>query len=172
VLGVHTYQYGSIINKDAKGNVANVDVSYGLFFTRSSRTARPFVEQLTRDGKIVRPNLGCRLVTLVEPWVRFLGWPHGVRLQTPPAIAATSLATKVGLQAGDVITAVGSAPARPDTPDPAQETKVDSVGELNDALGLRAADACLWVRFIRPTGRVNFALVPYPGGESRVVYLR
>ena len=150
VLGVNTYVIAPTVDKDSKGGVS-VDVAQGIFFARSSRTARPFIEQIIRTGSVARLDLGCTEMTLVEPLVRFLAWPEAVMLRSVPA---TSLAAKVGLKPGDMIVAVGSAAARPDqVPAPSQETKVASVGELNDALGLRGGDACVWVRLIRPSPR-------------------
>ena len=107
-------------------------------------------------------DLGATMVTLVEPLVRFLGWPEAVYLRTVPP---TSLAAKAGLKAGDLIIAVGSATAqRPAAPAPSQETKIDSVGELNDAIGLRGGDPCVWVRLIRPPAAVIAAI---DGGSNR-----
>jgi len=174
VLGVNTYQIPPAVTKDAQDNVS-VDVTYGIFFARSSRTAKPFVDQIIRSGKVARPNLGCTMVTLVAG--RFLGWPPGVRLRTGSGVSPTSLAAKAGLRGGDVIIAVGSASQRPAAADSSLETKIGSVGELNDALGLRGGDGCIWVRFIRPPAAVVTAMgagqqVPYPGGNSQVAYLR
>ena len=72
---------------------------------------------------------------------------------------------------------MGSAAKRPAAPDPSQETKIGSVGELDDALGLRDGDPCVWVRYIRPpaaafTDLVAGQLTPYSGGETRVAFLR
>ncbi|MGD1059669.1 MAG: trypsin-like peptidase domain-containing protein [Solirubrobacteraceae bacterium] len=174
VLGVNTYQIPPAVTKDAKDNVS-VDVTYGIFFARSSRTAKPFVDEIIRSGKVARPNLGCTMVTLIVG--RFLGWPPCVRLRTGAGVPATSLAAKAGLRGGDVIIAVGSASQRPAAPDPSQETKIGSVGELNDALGLCGGAGCIWVRFIRPPAAVVTAMgagqqVPYPGGNSQVAFLR
>ena len=177
VLGVNTYLIPPEVAKDAKGNVLNVNVTQGIFFTRSSRTARPFVEQIVRSGKVSRLNLGCSDVTFIEPLIRFFGWPQAVCVRPAPAVPPASLAAKAGLKAGDLIIAVGSAAERPAAPDPSQETKIGSVGELNDALGLRDGDPCVWIRYIRPPaaafmGLVAGQLISYPGGETRVAFLR
>ena len=90
VLGVNTYLIPPEVAKDAKGNVPNVDVTQDIFFTRSSRTARPFVEQIVRSGKVSRLNLGCSDVTFIEPLIRFFGWPQAVCVRCPrrpPGIA-------------------------------------------------------------------------------------
>ena len=83
VLGVNTYEFPPEVAKDDKGNVS-VDVTHGIFFTRSSRTAKPFVEQIVRSGKVARLDLGCPMATLFEPFVRFLGWPQAVFVGTAP----------------------------------------------------------------------------------------
>ena len=173
VLGVNSYGFPTVVAKDPKDNVS-VDVSYGLFFARSSRTAKPFVEEILRSGKVARLELGCTMGTLLEPMVHLLGWPPAVLVGTVPP---TSLAAKAGLKASDLIVAVGSAANRPAAPDPSQETKIGSVGELNDALGLRGGDSCIWVRIIRLPATAITALAagqfpPYPGGNSYFAFLR
>ncbi len=167
VLGVVTYGLGATVTKDAKGNVS-VEETLGIGYARSSRTARPFVEQIISNGNVSRLDLGCKLVSLPELFVRFLGWPPSVLAGTPTA--ATALATTAGLRAGDLIIAVGSAAVRPDTPDPSQETKVSSVGELNDALGLRGGDASIWVRFIRPPPALLLAFAATANGQQPPTY--
>ena len=172
VLGVNSYLLPPVVTNDDQHNVS-VDVPQGLFFSRSSRTAKPFVEQIVSTGMIARLDLGGATVSLVEPYVRMFGWPQCVYVQTAPA---TSLAAKAGLQPGDLIIAVGSA-ARPDSPTAVQETKINSVGELQDALGLRGADPCIWVRFVRPPAAlitaVNNSQYPaYVKGDTYVAYLR
>ena len=173
---MNTYSIPPVATKDDKDNVS-VDVTQGVFFARSSRTAKPFIEQIVSTGKVARLDLGCSMITLVEPFIRFLGWPSAVRVRTAPAVPAASLAAKAGLKGGDLIIAVGSAADRPAAPDPSQETKINSVGELNDALGLRGGDPCIWIRFIRPPADVVATIdagqfPAYTGGDTYIAFLR
>jgi len=173
VVGVNTYSIPPTVDVAGKNNI-NVDVTEGIFFTRSSRTAKPFIEQIARNGSVARLDLGCSNITLVEPFIRFLGWPEAVFVRNAPA---TSLGGKAGIQSRDLIIAVGSAASRPAAPVPSQETKITSVGELNDALGLRGGDACIWVRGIRLPAAMLTALdagqcPPYVSGEPYIAFLR
>jgi S1-C subfamily serine protease len=147
VTGVVTYLSPAQVSEDSANNV-EVDDILGISYARSSRTAKLIVQQILASGKVARLDLGCKLTTLQEADFRFLGWPRAV--MAGAANGPQSLATKVGLKPADMIVAVGSASARPTAPDESKETKVDSVGELNDALALRGNDACIWVRYIRP----------------------
>lgn len=173
VIGVHTYQDSPTVTKDSSGN-PQVQVVFGVFWSRSSRTAKPFIQQLVQNGKVNRINLGAAGRTVAGENNRFLGWPQGVLLTQVPAGSVTAQA---GLQPGDIITAVGSADQRPDTPAATQETMIFTTGNLNDALGLRSGDASVWVRYIRPdpawwksTSANQFPL--YTTGETNVGYLR
>jgi hypothetical protein len=72
---------------------------------------------------------------------------------------------------------VGSAAQRPAASAPSQETKIGSVGELRDALGLCGGDPCIWIRFIRPPAAliaaVNDRQYPqYANGGTYVAFLR
>jgi S1-C subfamily serine protease len=173
VVGVNTYLLGAAVSKDDQNNIS-VDVPQGMYFSRSCRTAKPFAERIVSAGTVARLDLGSSLLSVVEPRVRMFGWPQCVYVQTTPA---GSLAAKVGLQPGDLIVAVGSAPQRPAASDPSQETKINSVGELNDALGLRGGDATIWVRLIRPPAALiaavnNSQYTAYVNGDTYVAYLR
>ena len=89
VVGVNSCIIPPTVTKDANGNIS-VDPSPGISFARSSRTARPFVEQIESSGKVARLNPGCAIVTLVEPYVHLLGWPQGVLVATVAAGCAGS----------------------------------------------------------------------------------
>ena len=57
VMGVNSYTIPPAVAKDATGNVT-VDPTVGINFARSSATARPFVEQIVKTGKVNRLDLG------------------------------------------------------------------------------------------------------------------
>ncbi len=168
VLGVVTYQYGAATSKDAQGNIS-VEEILGIGYARSSRTAKPIIDQITANGKVARLDLGCKLLTLNDYFVRYLGWPSAV--MAVPTVGSTALSATAGMLPGDLIVSVGSAAARPDTPDPSQETKVSSIGELNDALVLRGGDASIWVRFIRPPPALLTAFAAIANGQPAPNYI-
>jgi S1-C subfamily serine protease len=174
VMGVNTYSFAPTTTKDASGNIT-ADVPVGMNFARSCATAKPFVEQIVQHGKVNRPDLGAASISVSEGSEQYYNWPLGVWIT---AVPSGSLADKVGLKPNDFIVAVGSAATRPDKPAPGQETTVAVIGEFNNELGLRAADASLWIRFIRPTPawQTTFAagkqIPTWSGGETIVAYLR
>jgi S1-C subfamily serine protease len=173
VMGVNTYLISPTVTKDPSGNIA-VDTTVGIYFARSSATAKPFVEQIVQHGRVTRPALGAGAVTIAEAFEQYYNWPLGARITT---VTPGSLAANVGLKPGDIVTAVGSAAQRPDQPDASQETKIATTGEFNDQVGLRAGDGSLWVRYIRPPGpwlaAVSAGQFPrFTAGEPSVAYLR
>jgi S1-C subfamily serine protease len=173
VMGVNTYSYPPVVTIETSGNVT-VDTTIGINFARSSATARPFAEQIVKQGRVNRPALGCNAASMSESNQRFYNWPLGARIMS---VAQNSLAAQIGLKVNDIVVAVGSAAQRPDNPDPSQEAKVATLGDLNDQLGLRAADASLWVRFIRPaavwqTANAAGQFPEWSGGEAFITYLR
>lgn len=173
VIGVHTYQDAPTVTKDSSGN-PQVSVVFGIFWSRSSRTAKPFVDQLVQNGKVTRINMGAAGKTVFAENNRFLGWPQGVLLTQ---VTAGSVTAQAGLQPGDIITAVGSAAQRPDTPAASQETTIFTTGNLNDELGLRNGDASVWVRYVRPdpawwTAASANQYPVYTKGQTYVGYLR
>jgi len=173
VVGVNTYGIPPTVAKDAAGNI-QVDPTVGIYFARSCATARPFVEQIVQHGRVSRPGLGATASTVIEPFEQYYNWPVGAKIA---AVPAGSLAANVGLKTGDIVIAVGSAALRPAKPSASQETKIATLGDFNDQLGLRAADASLWIRFIRPPApwlaAVSAGQFPqFTGGQTYVAYLR
>ena len=57
------------------------------------------------------------------------------------------------------------------------ELKINSFGDLEDALGLRSGDSCMWIRYARPSAATAAAIIagqqpPFAGGVTNVAYLR
>jgi S1-C subfamily serine protease len=167
VLGVNTCMAGAQVTKDAQNNI-QVAEALNLGFARCCRTARPIVEQILSAGKVTRIDPGCKLLTLQEMYYRFLGWPRGVLVGS--ASGPTALAAKQGIKLNDLIIAIGSAAMRPTAPDPAQESKVETIGDLENALALRSGDTAVWVRFIRPSEAMIASLGALAAAKEPAAY--
>lgn len=113
--------------------------------------------------------------TVPDELALYYNWPVGVRISSVPP---KSPADNAGIKVGDIVVAIGSAAERPATPDASQETRLSVTGDFNDQLGLRQADASLWVRFIRPPDAFQMDLASgklplFPAGvATQLAFLR
>jgi serine protease Do len=99
---------GALVNLDGQVigiNTALVASAHGIGFAIASNTARPVLQALIKDGRIVRPSLGIDAVT-VTPQVAYandLGIDEGALVTH---VAADGPAARAGVMEGDVISAV------------------------------------------------------------------
>ncbi len=107
VVGVNTYSFA--------GNTVQ-----GIYFSRGPRTAAPFVEQIIRLGKVVRPDTGFQAM----PW-DFRGdqAARDVNLTYATAVLVGVVDKVTPAEPADVILQVNGC-------------SVTTIGEWNDALGL------------------------------------
>ncbi len=98
VIGINT----AII----RGGTLSGDVAEGLGFSIPSNTARYVVEQLIARGKVVRPYLGIRSITVNRSLAAYYSLPvdHGVYVRE---VIPDTPAAQAGIRRGDIITAIG-----------------------------------------------------------------
>lgn len=98
VIGINT----AII----RGSALSGDVAEGLGFSIPSNTARYVVEQLIARGKVVRPYLGIRSITVSRSLAAYYDLPvdHGVYVRE---VIPDTPAAQAGIRRGDIITAIG-----------------------------------------------------------------
>ncbi len=107
VVGVNTYGF-------ADTSVQNIN------FSRGPRTTAPFVEQLIRHGRVVRPDTGLRVMT---PDFRSDTVARDVNLTYATAVAVFGIVGESSAELTDIILQVNG-------------RSVTTEGEWNDALGL------------------------------------
>ncbi len=97
------------INTAIPGPTSQGAQPFGIGFAISINEAKPIVQQLISQGRVIRPYLGVVPVTLTPAIASQLGIQveKGVILDT---VAPNSPAARVGLRQGDVITAVDGKP--------------------------------------------------------------
>jgi len=98
VIGINT----AII----RGSGLSGDVAEGLGFAIPSNTVRYVVEQLIARGKVVRPYLGIRSITVNRSLAAYYDLPvdHGVYVRE---VIPDTPAAQAGIRQGDIITAIG-----------------------------------------------------------------
>ncbi len=98
VIGINT----AII----RGSTLSGDVAEGLGFSIPSNTVRYVVEQLIARGKVIRPYLGIRSVSVTRSLAAYYNLPvdHGVYVRE---VIPGTPAAQAGIRQGDIITAIG-----------------------------------------------------------------
>jgi S1-C subfamily serine protease len=115
------------INTLGGGSTSQGVTTYGIGFAISIATAKPIADQLVATGQAIHPYLGISYVPL-NPALSAqngISVPYGVYVTS---VVSGSPAAQAGLQADDVITAIGGAPLQNDS-DLAQILSGDKPGD-------------------------------------------
>jgi S1-C subfamily serine protease len=123
-------------------NTAMIPSAHGLAFAVGSNTANWITSQLMRYGEVQRAFIGVQggNAPLPRRWVLRADWPArtGMRVE---AISAGGPAARGGLEAGDIIIAVG-------------EQRIEQVSDLLRLLGREAVGVQLELTILRPVAGV------------------
>jgi 2-alkenal reductase len=96
--------------------VARVNGAEGLGFAISSNTIRQIVDELIKNGRVVRGSIGIQYVPLSRQIAVQLGLPAGTQGIVVTQTVSGSAAERAGLRANDVITKVNDQPIDPEHP--------------------------------------------------------
>jgi 2-alkenal reductase len=90
-----------------RGSAYSGDVAEGLGFSIPSNTARYVVDELIAKGKVARPYLGVRSVTINQSLAAYYGLPvdHGIYVTE---VLGDTPAAQAGVQQDDIIVAIGA----------------------------------------------------------------
>ncbi len=92
-------------------NTALIASAHGIGFAISTNVAEPVMRELIAHGHVVRPSLGVTAVS-VTPQVAYANELPMERGALVTRVEAGGSAAAAGLQAGDVVTAVGGRPVK------------------------------------------------------------
>jgi serine protease Do len=108
---------------------------FGIGFAISINEAKPIIQQLVSQGRVVRPYLGVAPVTITPAIAAQLGLPvqKGVVLDS---VAPNSPAAQAGLRQGDVITAIDGKPIASEA-DLRQAIQAHKIGDTIELTVLR-----------------------------------
>jgi S1-C subfamily serine protease len=78
VVGINTFGWRNTVRGGGSNErvASEVDVIYGMFYARSTSTAKPFVEMLIKKGRVPRPSLGVEVTTIAGVLRSEVSWAY------------------------------------------------------------------------------------------------